>query len=440
MQSRPRRVLVVNHWHDDNRGDSAITQGILRLLFASDQLADVTLAGLTEPGPLSDRSTVLVERAFPQVDVVPSLLPTELRGGTGRRPRSRAVLDAGLWIGRLVPTGIAVATGRPERRLRRAIEEADLVVVVGGSNIYDDPSVSRVMSLARLLAVAAPVHAAVRARKPVVLLGHTLGPFANTLGMLLGRRLLEGADLAVVREQSSVEVAQELGVKRVETAPDMAFAIEPQLSPAVRAVLDGLPCPPSRCLAISVRQHPSLGSAADLRVVKELGAAARRLVADGVVDGVLTVAHTIGPTPIEDDRGITAQLMAELSGVPAVSMERELSPAELASLYGGVAGVIAVRLHAAILAVVGGTPVYAISYFTRKTEGVMAGLGLSNAVADFATVTADQIVEALPPLMSGVTRSRLAAVSASRRADLDERSRDWFEGQAPKNVRAEARV
>src|SRR5205814_819074 len=81
MRSRPRRVLVVNHWHDDNRGDSAITQGILRLLFLTDPLAEVTLAGLTELGPLADRSTVLVRRAFPQICTVPSLVPTELRGG-----------------------------------------------------------------------------------------------------------------------------------------------------------------------------------------------------------------------------------------------------------------------------------------------------------------------------------------------------------------------
>jgi polysaccharide pyruvyl transferase WcaK-like protein len=100
-------------------------------------------------------------------------------------------------------------------------------------------------------------------------------------------------------------------------------------------------------------------------------------------------------------------------------------------LYGQLAGVVAVRLHAAILAIVGGTPVYAIAYFTKKTEGVMAGVGLSDAVADFATVTAEDIVAALPTLMSGETRARLHAGSDQRRDELDERARAWFSAAAP---------
>lgn len=431
MTSRPRRVLVVNHWHDDNRGDSAITQGILRLLFHADARAQVTLAGLTEPGPLADRATVLVQRAFPDVRTIPSLTPTELRGGTGRRSRWKLTVDTAWWLTRLLPTALGVLAGRPSSRLREATDAADLVVVVGGSNLYDDPSVSRLMSLARLLAVAAPVHAAVKAGKRVVMLGHTLGPFNNALGRRLGRQLLAGADLAVVRESSSVAVAQALGIRDVETAPDMAFAIEPALTPLVQSVLDNLPCRPERCLGISIRQHPSLGKQADDRVVKALAAAARQLVREGLVDGVVAVAHTVGPTPIEDDRGITRQLLDELSDIPSSGMDNELSPGELASLYGQLAGVVAVRLHAAILAIVGGTPVYAIAYFTKKTEGVMAGVGLSDAVADFATVTAEDIVAALPTLMSGETRARLHAGSDQRRDELDERARGWFSAAEP---------
>lgn len=428
MTTAPRRVLVVNHWHDDNRGDSAISQSILRLLRDVEPDADVVLAGLTEAGPAWERSIRLVRRAFPEVRAVPSPLPTELRGSLGRR-RSSWIrsMDAVVWLCRLLPAMVAVLIDRPPRRLRRLVADADLVIVVGGSNIYDNPSVSPVLSLARLLTVAAPVHAAVRAGKRVVLLGHTLGPFPRRTGHRLARRLVSGADLAVVRESSSVAHAESLGVRAVEIAPDMAFAVSPQRSSLVEGVLASLPHQPSRCLGVSIRQHPSLGSAADRRAVTVVAEAARRMVAAGIVDGVVVIPHTVGPIPIEDDRGITRDLHDELGDIPVTVVDDELTPSELACFYGSLAAVVAVRLHAAILAIAGGTPAYAIAYFTRKTEGVMAGVGLPDAVGDFATVNAHDIVASLTKLTSPATRAMLTSGSEQRRSELAERAARWFD-------------
>lgn len=428
MTTASRRVLVVNHWHDDNRGDSAISQSILRLLREVEPGAEVVLAGLTEAGPEWERSIRLVRRAFPEVRAIPSPVPTELRGDLRRRrPSLITTVDAARWLIRLLPFAAGVVTGRPPRRLRRLVADADLVVAMGGSNMYDDPSVSPVLSLARLLAVASPVHAAKRAGTRVVLIGHTLGPFPRRTGHRLARRLVSGADLAVVRESNSVAVAESLGIGAVQTAPDMAFAVAPERSALVERVLAALPHPPSRCLGISVRQHPSLGRTADARAVTEVAQAARRLVAAGVVDGVVVVPHTVGPTPIEDDRDISRNLRDALAGLPVTVADQELSPSELVCLYGSLAGVAAVRLHAAILSLAGGAPVYAISYFTPKTQGVMAGVGLPDAVGDFATVDADEIVAALTTLISPATRAMLTAASDQRRSELAERAAGWFD-------------
>jgi polysaccharide pyruvyl transferase WcaK-like protein len=74
MTMPSRRVLVVDHWHDDNRGDSAITQSILRLLRDVEPDADVRLAGPTEDGPGWERSIRLVRRSFPAVPCRAELL------------------------------------------------------------------------------------------------------------------------------------------------------------------------------------------------------------------------------------------------------------------------------------------------------------------------------------------------------------------------------
>lgn len=423
--SRPR-VLIVNHWHDDNRGDSAITQGILHLLLAAWPDACVTLAGMTEAGPIWDRSTLLVRREFPAVQMIPSLVPTQWRAADTASTRMKGLWAALVWLVRLIPTFVGVVTGRSRGRLAKFVSEADLVIAVGGSNIYDDPSVSPVLSLARLLAVAAPIRVAVRSGTPVLLLGHTMGPFPRDRGRRFARRLIAGADVLVVRESTSLPDAEYLKAKLVEVAPDMAFAIEPTITAAVDSELARLSGPPHRMLGISLRQHPSLGDDANKRLLGEVSVAVRELFAAGRIDGVVAVAHTVGPIPIEDDRPITAEFANLLGEIPVVVIESDLSPGELAALYGALGVVVAVRLHAAILALTSGTPVFAISYFSAKTLGVMAGVGLSDAVADFATVTSREIVDGVGRLSGDEVRQRLREGSETRRIDLGTRAAQWF--------------
>lgn len=434
------RVLLANHWHDDNRGDSAITEGILTLLHGAVPDARVTVTTLWEDGPLADGATRhLGAAAGAGAAVRPSPAPTELRGHRGERGRARTALDAARLVARSVPDAVAAAAGAPVRSWRDVVAAHDAVVLVGGSNVFDDAGVPAVLGVPRLQAVLGPVQAAVRLGRPSLLLGHTLGPFAHAAGRRTARRMLAGADLAVVREARSVDVARSLGVRAVEEAPDLAFALEPVRTQRVDALLAGLPWDAARTLVLSVRSHPTRRDA-DARLVAQFAAAARRLVAGGDLDGVAVVPHTVGPTPVEDDRPLSAALLAALDGVPAVLVPDDLAPGELSAFYGGAGAVVAVRLHAAILALNAGTPTYAVAYLTGKTHGVMAQVGLPDAVGEFTTVTAADVVAGVrAQVRDPGLRGRLAAAAVGRRARLRARAADWF---APlgAQVRAGVRV
>ena len=421
------RVLLANHWHDDNRGDGAITEGILTLLHDAVPGAQVTVTTLWEDGPLAHGATRhLVAAAGAGCTVRPSPAPTELRGRTGERTRARTAADAARLVARSLPDAVAVRAGVPVPSWRDTVAAHDAVVLVGGSNVFDDARVPAVLGVPRLQAVLGPVQAAVRLGRPALVLGHTLGPFAHAGGRDTARRMLAGADLAVVREARSVDVARSLGVRTVEEAPDMAFALEPVASPRVAALLTGLPWDAARTLVLSVRRHPTLRDA-DERLVAQFAAAARALVAAGDLDGVAVVPHTVGPTPVEDDRPLSAALLRALAGVPAVLVPDDLAPAELSAFYGGTGAVVAVRLHAAILALNAGTPTFAVAYLTGKTHGVMAQVGLPDAVGDFASVTADQVVHGVrAQLRDPDLRGRLAASALARRAELRSRAAGWF--------------
>ena len=420
------KVLIVNHWHDDNRGDSAISQGILTLLRSVAPDAAVTLATLSEKGPQWGRSTRLLTRDWTDLRAIPNPMPTELRDVGRVRTRQDIAMDLGRWWLRLIPSLPGLVWPRRWSQWRGAVADSDLVVAVGGSNIFDDRGVPSLISLPRLLQVLSPVRTALRTDTPVLLLGHTLGPFSRRSGRAVAQSMMRGAS-AVLRETNSLTLWNDWQLGPGEEAPDMAFAVEPTETDLVRELLGGLPTAPERTLALSIRQHPTLSAAANRRLTTVFADAARQLRRDGWIDGVVVVAHTIGPTPIEDDRAMSRLLVEELSDLPAALIDADVTPSELSALYGRLAGVVAVRLHAAILALSAGSPTFAVSYLTGKTKGVMTQVGLPDSYGDFASVEAGDIARGMADLWSRPElRGELLASAEIRRAVLRAGALRWF--------------
>jgi polysaccharide pyruvyl transferase WcaK-like protein len=408
-------ILLVNHWHDDNKGDSAITGGILRLVGERWPAATVRVATMHEEGTAAYPTQVRHLTESWGVTGEPSFAPTEI--GTGPPGTLSTTLR---WLTRMGRIGAEVATGRPARRSRARLAGVDLVIVVGGSNVYDDPDVRAPLSLARLAGVLYPAWAAARLGIPVVMAGHTLGPFPRRAGLVLARRMLSGVRRAALRESTSVDVARELGLHDTAVRPDMAFATAAISTPRVAALLgDGA------SVALVVRTHPHAGEAADRRVAEAVAAVGRHLIADGSADQLLVMAHTLGPTSVEDDRPAARHLASLLADQPARLVEDDLSAEELAALYGGCSAVITVRLHAAILALAHGTPAFAIAYMTRKTEGVMVQAGLPDAWCAYDEATAERLLGALPSLLDGSTREQLDAARATWLTDLRAERDAW---------------
>jgi polysaccharide pyruvyl transferase WcaK-like protein len=409
-------ILLVNHWHDDNKGDSAITGGILALLRERWPEATVRVATLHEAGtPAFATQTRHLEASY-AVRGEPSFAPTEFGGGT-----TGAVASA-RWLARLAPVLGEVASGRVRAATRARLAGVDLVVMVGGSNVYDNPDVLAPLSLARLAQVLYPAWAAGRLGIPVVMAGHTLGPFPRRAGVALARRMLAGVRRAALRESTSVAVAERLGLHDAVVRPDMAFATAAQRTERVAALLGPDDGP---AVALVLRTHPHAGEAADARVAEAVAAVGRALVADGTASSLLVMAHTLGPTPVEDDRPAARRLAALLADQPAQLVEDDLSAEELAALYGGCAAVVTVRLHAGILALAHGTPAFSIAYMTRKTEGVMTGAGLPDAWCAYDEATAERILPTVRAMLAGDTRAQLATARETWLADLRAERDAW---------------
>jgi polysaccharide pyruvyl transferase WcaK-like protein len=417
------RVLLVNHWHDDNKGDSAITLASIDLVEQRWPGAHVTVASmLGERDETFSRAFRHVAAARPDVDVVPSLVAS--LGSSGERP---SVVSTLRWCGSLAFDAVGIAMGRPRRDLREALASTDRLVLIGGSNLFDSGRIG-FLGTFRLLQCALPAIAARRMGVSYALFGHTLGP-ANTLpGRSLLRRLVRGASMVVVREAVSEQFVREtLGidpVENLEVAPDVAFVTKPADSDVVRALIGA----PSSGLQNQVtpnglgpgilvpRSHPYNHGAADDRLVAEMILLGRQALDSNTVGVILVFAQCLGPTAIEDDRGI-ARCVAE-GDARFRLIDDDLSPGEVAQLFSLSAFVVSVRLHAVILALAVGTPVHAIEYFTSKTRGVLISVGLSDHWSTFEGFDGLAAFRSLVELMAEHDRDDLTSLAATTAAKV----------------------
>jgi polysaccharide pyruvyl transferase WcaK-like protein len=396
-----RSILVANAWHDDNRGDSAISIATLQLLEQRWPGSRIQVRTMLEPAdPAYLPAFRHLSAQFPDVEFGGSLSPTFLSGTGLRRIRYLA-----RWLAGVARLASQVIRGRPGSRIRRTLEDVDLLVLQGGSNLFDTGR-GGFLGSARLLQVLYPAWAAQRLGIPTVFLGHTLGPFHRAASRRLARSVLGTASRVVLRERRSLDELVRLGVPtdRVTVTSDLAFLVEPHRSSRVEAAMARHGLRDGRFAVVVVRKHPYLGTPADERLLSEVARVIRAVLDEGAVDRVAVVAHTVGPTPVEDDRALSARL-AEVAAHPSVCLVTDdFAPQEFAALYGAARFLVGVRLHAVILALLSGTPAYAVSYFTAKAPGIMGDLGLDGFVADFADFTAEHFRARLPQLLAPALR------------------------------------
>lgn len=409
-------MLLVNAWHDDNRGDSAITLatiGLVRRRWPGCSVRVVSLISGDDPAFTS--ATRHIRVADPDIEVLGSIAPAPPT--SGRTSRVGPLLR---WAVALLGATLRVLAGRPPAATARAVRDVELVVAVGGSNLFAS---GRPASALRLLQILYPLVAAQRRGVPTVALGHTLGPFEGRAASWLAGRVLRQTTQVVVRDHDSAAVAAELGVAedRCAVAPDVAFALVPTRTDRVERLLASHELVDRSFVALVVRRHPYLGAGAADRLVDELARLAQILVEEGHAARVAVVAHTHGPTPVEDDRPLAGQLHRRVArSTPAWLIDDDLGPAELAALYGAARLVVSVRLHGAILALTAGTPAVAVDYFTTKAAGAMAPFGFAHLLQRYDRFSADGFVEHLSALLDPGAPAGVAGTTRRLAVRLDE--------------------
>mgnify|MGYP000049962602 CR=1 FL=1 len=393
------RITIVNGWHDDNKGDSAITLGTLRVLkkrFPDARYALVST--FTEHDAFFERAYRHILSRIPKIEIYGSPVPFSFI-------RSTSLLckygDAMHVLLRMLKSGLQLATGLNRNSGARIIRVSDLVISKGGHFLYGHQACP--IRWARLFEQAYPLLLAKKYRRPYVILGHSLGPFVGKVNVYLARHILGEALHIFVREPLSYTEALQLGIseERLSIIPDLAFAISPNFSEKVRQLLIDLGLSSTKFCVFTVRQWGSTDESK--RFLNEIECLIQRLLRERIVEAVVIVAQTCGPTPRENDAFPSRTLFQRLSKngrVYLVDSDVDLSPEELAAFYSTAHFVVGTRFHSIILSALTGTPVYAISYFGPKARGIMQMLGSENFCQDINDFKCDKAFRDIKTMLS----------------------------------------
>ena len=258
-----------------------------------------------------------------------------------------------------------------ERKNSKAVHEAiskcDMLVFPGGS-IFQDASSTRSVVYYRELVIRAK-----KAGKKVLLLGQGVGPLTSYLGKRFAVDAFKAADAIAVRDPGSLATLTALGVTRpIQVTADSAFLLPPP--------------PESTGEVFGVAGMKSIGIAP-----RPAGTPKETIALFSDLCALLFRAQMV-PVLVEMDRFEDDRLIDEIEKKAGgrISHIKKLDvPSTAQTRLARMDGIIAMRLHAALLAATVGVPPFIVSY-DPKTAAFAKLLGLP-----------------APPPVEGLTAPRL---------------------------------
>ena len=254
--------------------------------------------------------------------------------------------------------GLPAVPRREKGPVEEAIRKCDALVFPGGS-IFQDAS-----SMMSPTYYAGLVETAKKHGKKVVLVGQGIGPLNGFIGKGASRKALNMVDGITVRDPMALQALKDLGVtKPARLAADTAFLLPvPRLSEAGGYGMAGM-----KSVAIAPRPVKTKG----LDVAKLFGEFCKLLYNAGTMPTLLPMDRE------EDIPLIDAINKAQGGKVP--DLRKVTTPMEVQQRLARMDAVLAMRLHAGILAATVGVPPLMVSY-DPKVSAFAKGLDLGPAL------------------------------------------------------------
>jgi polysaccharide pyruvyl transferase WcaK-like protein len=407
------RVVIVNAFDRDNRGDAALLDVMIRQVAQAHPDAEILVSGFEDPAVRPDvwgvrnlgslrRYTAVEDIARPR-----RVLRKLIVGGV--------VLAAALGLGRPVAALARVIGPKEVAGELGAIASADLVVSLGGGYLHGGKSVGHDLSVGFLLL---PLWLAQRFGVPTVLGPQSYGPFPTRFQRAAIRRVLSRAYAVSTREDISRNMLLEAGVPErvLRRDVDSAFAFADGGKRDWRAEL-GIPGD-ARLLVMTMRNY--LEPAAQEVYERHMAEAITRILKADEARYVVLAPQVTCEFQQDDDRLVNRRVAAGVQSPRLLTLEDAgIDHRGVFGLYGSAELTIATRFHSAIFSLSQCVPCVVLSY-ANKGLGIMRDLGFAEWVKDMATVDADWLTERVEAALTDTAyRDALRTVIPAYQAEVE---------------------
>jgi colanic acid/amylovoran biosynthesis protein len=352
-----KKIMLVGNHSCSNRGDAAITRGLIELLEKEYRQSQLIIYSRYPKGA----SEILAKPVF---DDLTKYSPSFLAKVLNRLLRGLNVDLVALlmvvvyyfpFFKFLLPPNI--------KKMIRRMEDHDLIVQVGGSFLVDLYG----MHQYRLIL------SALLSKIPIVLIGHSLGPYGTGIYRLVAKWCLTRVAKIVIRDQDTRTLTHQLSsVIQPIVGADTAWLVTPttklnsQSQEKIIAITSRRLSPFDRRLGLS--QHAYEQQLASL--------------CESLVEQEYKVRFYSTCTSFDgyhnDDRVIAASIVSKIAPRYAqhvTVVNTELTDVELGEALAQCHVTIGTRLHSAIISMNFGTPAIALAY-EHKTTGLYQDMEL----------------------------------------------------------------
>ncbi len=290
--------------------------------------------------------------------------------------------------------GINAIPRKDMKQYENAVKSCDAVVFPGGSIFQDVTSVKSVAYYQAL------VKKAKSAGKKVIMLGQGVGPLTSFLGKRMAAAAFNAADVLAVRDPQSATLIKELGVRHTpRITGDMAFLLpQPQSSDENGAFNVG----GMKTIGVSARPLPG-----KINVPELIGGFCQLVFKGGMM-----------PVLIEMDRNADQEIINAIGklGGKTPDLKKLGSPGVVQQRLARMDAVVAMRLHAGILATSVGVPAMMLNY-DPKVAAFARSLDIGSALP-LDGLTPERMYETFQKFMKD--RERHLKVVERKRIEFSE--------------------
>lgn len=284
------------------------------------------------------------------------------------------------------------------------MKQADMLLFGGGTLLQDRTSIKSLHYYLFML------NSAKRHGLKVMLYANGLGPLDSPASIKMVRRVLEKADLITLRDEDSVALLRQIGVKNpnVYCTADPVFTLscsaDGQSESDFSAQLKD-----KRCILVSVRNSPECPAGFEDMIAAACNYASERY-------GLLPLLIPMQP---KKDFPIMKRIHDRLS-CPAFLLERNCSVTEILHLLQHAELCLGMRLHSLIYSAIAGIPMIGLEYdpkvgsFLKRVQGTSAGT-ISELQAQTLFRCIDSVMESYDEKKKAVIENTRELVSLAHR-------------------------